>query len=212
MADRPLTQHGLSGLSERVGTAGNGISTRQVKDKRYWQAMIQTKIQEIAQEREKLLIDKKNLDREKSAKKMYEKKVKEAAKELTNLQSTLTGMNSAIDSSSSGMSRQQLQNETVVLRERNEKIQEQLEKLFKERQSKELMNREIEHEIEIEKNKINEMILSMSSKEQKRYEELRNHSENLRKQSVEYHDKIDSTVKQKEKMTSSIRHSQVILI
>ena len=48
---------------------------RQVKDKRYWMALLQSKIQEIIQETEKLNKEKKNLDRETSAKKLYEKKV-----------------------------------------------------------------------------------------------------------------------------------------
>lgn len=56
---------------------------RQVKDKRYWMALLQSKIQEILQEMEKLKKEKKNLDRETSAKKLYEKKVKEQAKELS---------------------------------------------------------------------------------------------------------------------------------
>lgn len=56
---------------------------RQVKDKRYWMALLQSKIQEIIQETEKLNKEKKNLDRETSAKKLYEKKVKEQAKELS---------------------------------------------------------------------------------------------------------------------------------
>lgn len=71
----------MSGLSvRRTGTASG---MRQVKDKRYWQAILQSKIQEIAQETQKLVEEKKKLDRERSAKKLYEKKVKNAAKELT---------------------------------------------------------------------------------------------------------------------------------
>lgn len=84
LTDRPLTQQGLSGLSTsqgRLGTASGGM--RQVKDKRYWIALLQSKIQEIIQETEKLNKEKKNLDRETSAKKLYEKKVKEQAKELS---------------------------------------------------------------------------------------------------------------------------------
>lgn len=82
MTDRPLTQQGLSGLStaQRLGTASG---MRQVKDKRYWMSLLQSKIQEITQETEKLNKEKKNLDRETSAKKLYEKKVKEQAKELS---------------------------------------------------------------------------------------------------------------------------------
>lgn len=56
---------------------------RQVKDKRYWMALLQSKIQEIAQETEKLNNEAKNFNRETSAKKLYEKKVKEQAKELS---------------------------------------------------------------------------------------------------------------------------------
>lgn len=37
------------------------------------------------QETEKLVKEKTNLDREKSAKKLYEKKVKDSAKELTSM-------------------------------------------------------------------------------------------------------------------------------
>jgi intraflagellar transport protein 74 len=83
MTERPLTQHGLSGLTTSYGRIGTTSGNRQVKDKRYWQAILQTKIQEINAETQKLLVDKRNLDREKSARKIYEKKVKESAKELT---------------------------------------------------------------------------------------------------------------------------------
>lgn len=84
ISERPLTQQGLSGLSTsqaRLGTASSGM--RQVKDKRYWLALLQSKTQEIIQETEKLNKEKKNLERETSAKKLYEKKVKEQAKELS---------------------------------------------------------------------------------------------------------------------------------
>lgn len=64
---------------------GTASGMRQVKDKRYWMALLQTKISEITQESEKLNKEKKNLDRETSAKKLYEKKVKEQAKELSGI-------------------------------------------------------------------------------------------------------------------------------
>lgn len=56
---------------------------RQVKDKRYWMSLLQSKTQEIAQETEKLNNETKNFNRETSAKKLYEKKVKEQARELS---------------------------------------------------------------------------------------------------------------------------------
>ncbi|XP_041772726.1 intraflagellar transport protein 74 homolog isoform X4 [Anopheles merus] len=209
MADRPITQHGISGLSTsygRLGTAGS--SNRQIKDKRYWQAVLQSKIQEINQETTKILKEKKFLDRERSARKLYEKRVKEAAKELTNLQSTLTSMNLALDNCTSGMTRQHLLNETVALRERNEHIQEQLEVIFKQRQQKDIENKALERNTEQEKNKVIEMINSLPEEDQHKYREYQALSENLRKQNAIYHSQISEMEKQKDRLNTMIMNSQ----
>uniref|UniRef100_A0A182QQ25 Uncharacterized protein n=1 Tax=Anopheles farauti TaxID=69004 RepID=A0A182QQ25_9DIPT len=209
MTDRPITQHGISGLSTsygRLGTAASG--NRQIKDKRYWHAVLQSKIQEITQETNKLLKEKKFLDRERSARKLYEKRVKEAAKELTILQSNLTSMNLALDNCTSGMTRQHLLNETVALRERNEHIQEQLELIFKQRQLKDNDNRVLEIETEKEKNKVIEMINSLPEEDQHKYREYQALSENLRKQNAIYHTQISEMEKQKERLNTMIMNSQ----
>lgn len=81
MSERPITQHGLSGLptaQSRLGTAN-----RMIKDKRYWQAQLQMKMNEITRETEKLNKERQIMERERSAKRSFEKKVKEATKELT---------------------------------------------------------------------------------------------------------------------------------
>ncbi|XP_053665018.1 intraflagellar transport protein 74 homolog [Anopheles marshallii] len=209
MAERPITQHGISGLSTSYGRLGTAASSnRQIKDKRYWHALLQSKIQEINQETNKLLKEKKFLDRERSARKLYEKRVKEAAKELTNLQSTLTSMNLALDNCTSGMTRQHLLNETVALRERNEHIQEQLELIFKQRQQKDNENKDLERETEKEKNKVIEMINSLPEEDQHKYREYQTLSENLRKQNVIYHTQISEMEKQKERLNTMIMNSQ----
>ena len=86
MSERPITQHGLSGLptgTARSGTAVGGM--RQIKDKRYWQSQLQLKMNEITKETERLHRERETLDREKSAKRSFERKVKEAATELTSI-------------------------------------------------------------------------------------------------------------------------------
>lgn len=83
MSERVLTQHGLSGLPTGQARIGTSIGLRQIKDTRYWQAQLQLKMDEIRKETERLVKEKQNMDREKSAKKMFERKVKEATKELT---------------------------------------------------------------------------------------------------------------------------------
>lgn len=83
MTERVLTQHGLSGLPSSQARIGTVAGMRQIKDIRYWQSQLQIKMDEIRKETERLLKDKANMDREKSAKKSFERKAKEATRELT---------------------------------------------------------------------------------------------------------------------------------
>lgn len=83
MSERPITQHGLSGLPTSHGRIGTAAGMRQIKDKRYWQAQLQVKMNEITKEIERLSLEQQVMNRERSAKRSFEKKVKAAAKELT---------------------------------------------------------------------------------------------------------------------------------
>lgn len=73
----------MSGLPTAQGRIGTAAGQRQIKDTRYWQAQLQLKMDEIRKETERLAKEKQNIDREKSAKNTFEKKVKETTKELT---------------------------------------------------------------------------------------------------------------------------------
>jgi intraflagellar transport protein 74 len=66
----------------RTGTA-RGFRTRQLQDKRYWEEMMQVKVREMKVEIARLNEQADAGEREKSAKKHYEKRVKELAQELT---------------------------------------------------------------------------------------------------------------------------------
>lgn len=127
------------------------------------------------------------------------------------LQSTLADMNLALDSSSTGATRQQLHNQTLVFREKNELMQNQLEQIFKERQNKEMQNQQLETAISNEKAKMNEMIYSLSPDEQNRYREHQMMCENLKAENAEIHAKIEGALKQKEKLSSSVINSQARL-
>lgn len=83
VSERVLTQHGLSGLPTAQARVGTMAGMRQIKDSRYWQAQLQLKMDEIRKETERLHRERQNMDREKSAKRSFEKKVKEATKDLT---------------------------------------------------------------------------------------------------------------------------------
>lgn len=78
-----MTQHGLSGLPAAQQRIGTTTGMRQIKDARYWQSQLQIKMDEIRRETERLIKEKSNMDREKSAKKTFERRAKESTKELT---------------------------------------------------------------------------------------------------------------------------------
>lgn len=120
-------------------------------------------------------------------------------------------MNLALDSSSTGATRQQLQNQTLVFREKNELMQSQLEQIFKERQNKENQNQQVESAISNEKAKMNELIYSLSADEQNRYREHQLMCEKLKAENAEIHNKIEAAIKQKEKLSSSVINSQARL-
>ncbi|XP_055691206.1 intraflagellar transport protein 74 homolog [Lutzomyia longipalpis] len=208
MLERPITQHGLSGLSTASGRVGTAAGQRQVKDRRYWQGVVQMKIQEISLEAERLARDKKTLERDQSARKMYEKRIKESAKELSNLQAQLTDMNLALDGYSSGFSRQQMQSEASGIRERNESVQTQLEGLFTQRQAREEANRRLEEDIARERHKVTEMIYALAPAEQQQYRELQSLSEELKGKTAALHDDIEAVTKQRDRMMASLASSQ----
>lgn len=117
-------------------------------------------------------------------------------------------MNLALESSSTGATRQQLQNETMVFRERNELMQNQLEQFFRDRQNREQQNQQLESAITAEKTKMHEMVYSLNGDERNRYMEHQLMCEKLKAENLEIHDQIESAIKQKEKLSSSVINSQ----
>lgn len=123
------------------------------------------------------------------------------------LQGKLSDMNIAIDSANSNVSRQQMQQETVALREQNEKLQLQLETAFSERQSKDAVNTKLEAEIELERNKINKVIDSMSDSDQIKYRQLEQLAQTLGNENNKMHEKINEMINQKTNLETMVRSS-----
>lgn len=104
----------------------------------------------------------------------------------------------------SGASRQQLQNETIAFREKNEALQNQLEQTFKDVKNKEMQNTHLEEMIASEKNKANELIHSLSLDDQNKYREYQIICENLKSENVLIYEKIEQEMKRKEKLSLSL--------
>lgn len=116
-------------------------------------------------------------------------------------------MNIALDSANSNISRQQMNQETSVLRERNEEFQQQLEKTFSEKQVKEAINQQLEQEIELERNKINKVIDSMNDSDQQKYRQLDELAQKLGEANNKMHEEINMIINKKTNLETIVKGS-----
>lgn len=123
------------------------------------------------------------------------------------LQAKLSDMNIALDSANSNISRQQMNQETTVLRERNEDLQQKLEKAFNDRQANEAINEKLETEINIERNKINRVIESMSEADQQKYHQLDEKVRQLGDANSKMHEEINMLMNKKTNLETIVKNS-----
>lgn len=116
-------------------------------------------------------------------------------------------MNIALDSANSNITRQQMIQEATVLRERNEEMQQQLESAFSERQTKEAVNEKLEKEINLERNKINKVIESMSEADQQKFHELDERAQKLDDANSKMHEEINMMMNKKTNLETIIKNS-----
>lgn len=114
-------------------------------------------------------------------------------------------MNLALNSNLSGASRH---NETIVFREKNEIMQNQLEKIFKDVKSKESQNIILEEKIIGEKTKANDLIHSLSLDDQNKYREYQIICDNLKSENAAIYGNIEEEIKRKEKLNTAVSNSQ----
>lgn len=123
------------------------------------------------------------------------------------LQGKLSDMNIALDSTNSNVNREQMKQETAVLRERNEQMQQQLEDAFNERQTKDAMNKRLEEEIEIERNKTNTVIESMKEADQEKYRQYDQLARTLGDENNRMHEEINAMINRKTNLETMIKNT-----
>ncbi|XP_048489345.1 intraflagellar transport protein 74 homolog [Plutella xylostella] len=206
MIDRPITQQGLSGL--RTGTA-RGFRTRQLQDKRYWEELMQVKVREMKAEIGRLHEQADAGEREKSAKKHYEKRVRELAQELTDLQGRLSDYNTAIRIANGEASKQSVQEQTRELAESNTKLQELVEQLFLEKQRKDLQLRQLEEQMEKEQSTITKILADMPPEQKAQYGELEARAAALREEVDQARSQLGHLSREKTEFSKEISASQI---
>ncbi|KAI5645010.1 hypothetical protein NE865_02984 [Phthorimaea operculella] len=208
MIDRPITQQGLSGL--RTGTA-RGFRTRQLQDKRYWEEVMQVKVREMKAEIARLSEQAEAGEREKSAKKHYEKRVRELAQELTDLQGRLADYNTAIRIANGEATRQSVEEQTRELEASNQKLQEEVEQVFLEKQRKDNQLRQLREQMEKEQSTLTQLLAEMTPEQKAQYNELEATAAALREEVEQARTQIDHLNREKAEFNKEISGSQLKL-
>ena len=98
VADRPITQQGLSGIrTGATGTSSGRGPQRQFQDKSYFMGVLRSKMSELTSEISQMRSQINAATEEQSTFLAYDKRVKETASELTELQSKLADYNLLVD-------------------------------------------------------------------------------------------------------------------
>ncbi|CAK1540254.1 unnamed protein product [Leptosia nina] len=206
MIDRPITQQGISGL--RTGTA-RGFRTRQLQDKRYWEELMQVKVREMKAEIARLSEQADAGEREKSAKKHYEKRVKELAQELTDLQGRLADYNTAIRIANGEATKQSVEEQTREMEKNNKKMQEEVELIFIEKQRKENQLRQLREQMDKEQFTLSNILSEMTQEQKDQYNELEVSAAALREEVEQARSHIDNLNREKEEFNKEISSSQI---
>lgn len=184
VADRPVTQQGLSGM--KTGMKG---PQRQILDKSYYLGLLRSKISELTTEINKLQKEIEMYNQENSVYLSYEKRAETLAVEIKDFQGQLADYN--------------------MLKAQNDRETQSMDVIFTERQAKEKQIRSVEEEVEQEKQAADGIIKNMSPEKQVKYIEMKTTNEKLLQELDTLQQQLDSLNMKKESLETEIAHSQV---
>ncbi|XP_076699481.1 intraflagellar transport protein 74 homolog isoform X2 [Callospermophilus lateralis] len=204
VADRPVTQQGLSGM--KTGMKG---PQRQILDKSYYLGLLRSKISELTTEINKLQKEIEMHNQENSVYLSYEKRAETLAVEIKEFQGQLADYNMLVDKLNTNTEMEEVMNDYNMLKAQNDRETQSMDIIFTERQAKEKQIRSVEEEVEQEKQAADGIIRNMSPEKQVKYIEMKTTNEKLLQELDTLQQQLDSLNIKKESMETEIAHSQV---
>ncbi|KAM6106205.1 LOW QUALITY PROTEIN: intraflagellar transport protein 74 homolog [Pterocles gutturalis] len=204
VADRPVTQQGLSGMK----TAMKGPQ-RQIMDKTYYLGQLRSKTNEITTEINKLQEEVEMYKQEKSVYLSCEKRAEALAGEIKELQGQLADYNMVVDILNTNTDMAEVIRDYNMLKVQNDRDTQTVDKVFKERQATEKLIQEVEERIEREKVVADDIIKDMSQENQAKYMEMKAANEKLSQELVVQQQELDALNVKEEALRAEIAHSQV---
>uniref|UniRef100_A0A8C9N709 Intraflagellar transport 74 n=1 Tax=Serinus canaria TaxID=9135 RepID=A0A8C9N709_SERCA len=200
VADRPVTQQGLSGIK----TAMKGPQ-RQIMDKTYYLGVLRSKINEITAEISKLQEEVEMYKQEKSVYLSYEKRAEALAGEIKDFQGQLADYNMVC------CCQILMLNAPIysLLKVQNDRDTQNIDKIFTERQATEKLIQAVEEDIEHEKVVADDIMKDMSQENQAKYLEIKAANEKLSQELVVQQQELDALNVKEESLRAEIAHSAV---
>ncbi|XP_005493187.2 intraflagellar transport protein 74 homolog isoform X1 [Zonotrichia albicollis] len=204
VADRPVTQQGLSGIK----TAVKGPQ-RQIMDKTYYLGVLRSKINELTTEINKLQEEVEMYKQEKSVYLSYEKRAEALAGEIKDFQGQLADYNMVVDILNTSTDMAEVIRDYNMLKVQNDRDTQNIDKIFTERQTTEKLIQAVEEDIEREKIVADDIMKDMSQENQAKYLEIKAANEKLSQELVVQQQELDALNVKEESLRAEIAHSAV---
>uniref|UniRef100_A0A8C0H686 Intraflagellar transport 74 n=1 Tax=Chelonoidis abingdonii TaxID=106734 RepID=A0A8C0H686_CHEAB len=195
VADRPVTQQGLSGM--KTGVKG---PQRQIMDKSYYLGLLRSKISELTTEINKLQKEIEMYNQENSVYLSYEKRAETLAGEIKEFQGQLADYNMLVDKLNTNTDME----EVMIPRTSYKNIL-----TFLYYYSKEKLIQAVEEDIEREKQVADDIIKNMSQENQAKYMEMKATNEKLLQELDAQQQELDGLNIKEDTLGAEIAHSQV---
>ncbi|XP_008436706.1 intraflagellar transport protein 74 homolog isoform X3 [Poecilia reticulata] len=204
VADRPVTQQGLSGM--KTGMKG---PQRQILDKSYYLGLLRSKINELTTETSKLHKEIENYNQENSVYVSYEKRAEGLAAEIKDLQGQLADYNMLVDKLNTNTEMEEMINDYNMLKAQNDIEARSIDSIFTERREREEVLRAIEEEIRRERQVAEEVVQAMPSAKRDKYFSMTTANEELLQELAVLQEELDVLVTRKEDYEAELSHSQI---
>ncbi|XP_072778751.1 intraflagellar transport protein 74 homolog [Taeniopygia guttata] len=204
VADRPVTQQGLSGIK----TAIKG-SQRQIMDKTYYLGMLRSKTNELTTEINKLQEEVEMYKQEKSVYLSYEKRAEALAGEIKDFQDQLADYNMVVAILNTSTDMAEVIHDYNMLKVQNDQDAQTIDKIFTERQATEKLIQAVKEDIEREKVVADDIMKDTSQENQAKYLEIKAANEKLFQELVAQQQELDALNVKEESLRAEIAHSGV---
>eukprot|EP00947_MAST-08B_sp_MAST-8B-sp1_P001371 g1371.t1 len=167
VTDRPVTQQGMMGM--RTATAGPG---RQVQDNTYYLGLLRGKMTEINTEINKLKGEIDQLHKDNSQYAQLERKYEALITEVRGLEGELADFNLAMDKARTSTDPAEIKNYQQMLKDKNERLAQDVDRVFIERQGKEKELAELDGQIQQMHAAAEEKVNALAPEKLQKYREL----------------------------------------